>query len=74
VVLLSHDPHFLKLVWDKLAPADRRTLQLARVGEENTTIAEWDILRAVQARYREDMDVLQKYYAVGEGERRDVIQ
>ena len=73
-VLLSHDPNFLKLVWDKLAPADRKTLQLARVGEENTAVAEWDIEKAVQARYRADVDVLQKYYALGEGEPRDVIQ
>jgi hypothetical protein len=46
IVVLSHDPMFLKLVWDKLAPADRKTLQLARVNEENTTIAEWDIEKA----------------------------
>lgn len=74
VVLLSHDPHFLKLVWDKLAPAERKSLQLARIGEENTTVAEWDIDKAIQARYRADVEVLQKYYALGEGERRDVIQ
>ncbi len=73
-VLFSHDPNFLKLVWDKLASADRKTLQLARVGEKNTAVAEWDIEKAVQARYRADVDVLQKYYALGEGEPRDVIQ
>ena len=73
-VLLSHDPNFLKLVWDKLAPADRKTLQLARIGEENTAVAEWDIEKAVQARYRGDVEVLQKYHTLGEGEPRDVIQ
>ena len=73
-VLLSHDPNFLKLIWDKLAPADRKALQLARVGEENTAVAEWDIEKAVQARYRADIDVLQGHYALGEGEPRDVIQ
>lgn len=74
VVLLSHDPHFLKLVWDKLPPADRKALQLARVGEENTTIAEWDIEKAVQERYRADVNVLQRFYTRGEGEPRNVIQ
>ena len=66
-LVLSHDPYFLKLVWDKLAPTGRKALQLARVGEENTVVAEWDIDKAVQARYRADVDVLQKYYTLGEG-------
>jgi wobble nucleotide-excising tRNase len=74
VVVLSHDPFFLKLVWDKLTPADRKTLQLARVGEQNTAVAEWDIDKATQAQYRADLDVLQRYFTLAEGERRDVIQ
>jgi hypothetical protein len=49
VIVLSHDPFFLKLVWDKLAPADRKTLQLGRIDEANTAIAEWDIEKATQA-------------------------
>src|SRR5262249_15807120 len=51
VVVLSHDPAFLHLLWTRIAPADRKSLTFARIGEENTTIAEWDIERAVQARY-----------------------
>ena len=74
VIVLSHDPNFLKLLWDRVTPNDRKTLQLARVGEENTAVAEWDIEKAVQARYRADIDVLQRFYADGVGERRDVIQ
>ena len=54
--------------------ADRKTLQLARVGEENTTIAEWNIERAVQARYRADIDTLQRFFSLGEGIPMDVIQ
>jgi wobble nucleotide-excising tRNase len=74
VIVLSHDPDFLKLVWDKIAPESRKTLQLARVGEENTTIAEWDIEKAVQARYRADVDALQNFHNLAEGSPRDVIQ
>jgi wobble nucleotide-excising tRNase len=74
VIVLSHEPSFLKLLWDRIAPADRKTLQLARIGEENTTIAEWDVEKAVQARYKADMDVLQRFYASGEGQAMDVIQ
>ena len=74
VIVFSHEPGFLKLLWDRLLPADRKALQLARVGEENTTIAEWDIEKAVQARYRADVEVLQKFFSIGEGEPRNVIQ
>lgn len=74
MLLLSHDQHFLKLVWDLLPPADRKTLQLARVGEKNTTIAQWDIEQAVKARYRADVEILQRYYSEGEGNARDVVQ
>ncbi len=74
VVVLSHDPGFLKLLWDRIPPADRKTLQLARIGEENTTVAEWDIEKAVQARFRADIDSLQRYFSFTEGEPRDIIQ
>jgi wobble nucleotide-excising tRNase len=74
VVVLSHEAGFLKLLWDRIPPADRKTLQLARVGEENTTIAEWDIEKAVQARYHADIDTLQRFFSLGAGERMNVIQ
>jgi wobble nucleotide-excising tRNase len=73
-VVLSHEAGFLKLLWDRIAPADRKTLQLARIGEENTTIVGWDIEKAVQARYRADIDTLQRFFSNGEGERMNVIQ
>jgi wobble nucleotide-excising tRNase len=74
IVVLSHEASFLKQLWDRVPSADRKTLQLVRVGEENTTIVEWDIEKAVQARYRADLDVLQSFFSLGEGEQRDVIQ
>ena len=74
ILLLSHDQHFLKLVWDLLSPADRKAFQLARIGEQNTTIAQWDIEQAVKARYRADVEILQQYYSDGKGNARDVVQ
>lgn len=74
VIVLSHEPSFLKLLWDRIVPADRKALQLVRIGEDNTTIVEWDIDRAVQARFRADIDSLQRFNSSGEGEGRDVIQ
>jgi len=74
VVVLSHEPSFLHLLWQRIAAADRKTLAMARIGEENTTIVEWDIEKAVQARYRADLETLQRFFSLGEGDRRDVIQ
>jgi wobble nucleotide-excising tRNase len=74
VVVLSHEPMFLKVLWDRIPPADRKTLQLARIGEDNTTIVEWNIERAVQARYRADIETLLRFFSQGDGERMDVIQ
>ncbi len=74
VVLLSHDPAFLKLLWDRIAPADRKTLQLVRVGEDNTNVVEWDIEKAVMARFHAQLDALQRFYSDNEGESRDVIR
>lgn len=74
VVVLSHDSGFLKLLWDRVPPADRKTLQFARVGEKNTAIAEWDIEKAVMSRYRAQIDDLLRFFSDSEGEARDVIQ
>jgi wobble nucleotide-excising tRNase len=74
VVVLSHEASFLHSIWTLLPPADRKSLWLARVGEENTTIAEWDIERAVQARYKADLETLQRYYSDGVGVPMDVVQ
>jgi wobble nucleotide-excising tRNase len=74
VIVLSHDPHFCHLLWERVPPADRKALALMRIGEENTTIIEWDIERAIQARYRADIEMLQRFVADGEGVPRDVVQ
>ena len=74
VIVLSHNQHFLKLLWDRLPPARRKALQLGRVGEQNTTISEWDIEDAVKSRYLADVEKLQCYYSDSEGNPRDVVQ
>ncbi len=44
VIVTTHDPHFLKLIWDTFpTSADVRTVQLARMGENGSTTGEWDI-------------------------------
>jgi hypothetical protein len=76
VIVLSHDPRFLKRVWDRLQDytPDRKCLQLARIGQRDTTICEWDVEEATQARFKADLKVLTEYYNHGIGDPRDVVQ
>jgi wobble nucleotide-excising tRNase len=74
VVLLSHEPTFLHLLWERIVPADRKTLVLVRVSEEDTTITEWDIERAVQGPYRRDIDTLLRFFSDNDGDPRNVVQ
>ncbi len=75
VIVLSHDPQFLHLLWKRIGAGERRkTLCMARIGEENTTIAEWNIEKAVQAPYRADLEKLQEFFSANQGDSRDVVQ
>lgn len=76
VIVLSHDRSFLKRIWDRLQTqsADRKYLEMSRIGERNTTIREEDIEKVTQALYREDLKTLADYYRTGEGKARDVAQ
>jgi len=67
VIVLSHDQGFLKRLWDRLDAADRKALQLARVGLRDTAITDWDIETATQDRFRADIKALADYYNAGEG-------
>jgi len=75
VIVLSHDQSFLKRLWDRLAPqgADRKCLQLARIGVRDTRISEWDIEQATQAHFLADRKGLSDYYNTCEGTPRDIV-
>jgi wobble nucleotide-excising tRNase len=74
VVVLSHDQDFLKRIWDRLPPDERKCLKLTRVGLRDTTIIELDIAEATQAPYKAQRTVLLDYYHDSKGEPRDVVQ
>ena len=76
VIVLSHDLHFLKRIWDRLQekPAERRCLELKRIGLYNTTIVKWDIEAATQSAYKTGRQALTDFYHDGLGEVRDVVQ
>jgi len=50
VIVLSHDPHFLRLIWEGYPMADIKVLQFCRTGD-NTIIGEWDIEAETQSTY-----------------------
>lgn len=74
VMVLSHEPGFLKLVWDRVVADQRKTLQMARVGQDSTVIVEWDIEKALQPAYIASISVLQAFDSDGSGVERDIIQ
>jgi wobble nucleotide-excising tRNase len=76
VLVLSHDVGFLKRIWDRLdkQTADRKCLEMTRIGQTNTTICEWDIEKATQDQFKADRQTLTNYYHSNEGNARDVVQ
>lgn len=74
VVVMSHDPYFLKLIWDNHESASTRTLQLTRVRRDEATIAEWDIEAATRSGYAQDYFDLQAYVHRSQGQPKDVAR
>ena len=75
VIALSHDPYFLKRIWDRLyTPADRKCLEMARIGQTNTTICEWDIEKPTQDHYKPDRNAITTYLNDRDGQPHHVVQ
>jgi wobble nucleotide-excising tRNase len=74
VILLSHDPDFLKGVWEGCSDmATVKTLQCARAGD-NTLINEWDIRLETLTPYMNDLRQLREFQETGKGDRRGVVR
>lgn len=71
VIVLSHDPQFLKLVWDELPRDQRKALRLNAVGTL-TTMSEWDIAEHFRGVHQANIDAIQRYLDSGVGELRAV--
>ncbi len=74
VIVLSHDPTFLKQIWDKCLPAERIALALVDQGQKGTKIMPHDLERACQGRTATDTDDLQAFMTFGTGEHIDIIR
>ena len=74
VVVFSHDPAFLQLIWNECGLTDRKPLQLFRLGTRNTGISEWDISEATRGDYFENHKTLTLYLHEGSGAPRHVVR
>lgn len=75
VIVLSHDPHFLKLLWDECpAPnATAKAVQISKAGD-TSIVGEWDIQAETQGSYMKDFSILLAFYRERKGERRAVAR
>jgi len=74
VIVLSHEPSFLRLIYDAVPSAEVRTLQFCRIGQESTTITPWDIFDATRGDYFKNHGLLTAFANDGEGDPRDVAK
>lgn len=75
VIILSHDPLFLKLIVDECPSAntDIKTLQMSKAGD-TTVIGEWDVHAEVQSSYMKDYATLLWFYRERRGDPRAVAR
>ncbi len=75
VVVFSHDPLFLKLLFDEYPSADTtvKTLQMSKAAD-TTVIGEWDIEVEAQSSYMKDFSTLLRFYRERKGDPRSVAR
>ncbi len=73
VIVLSHDPNFLRLLWEGYLSNDIKVLQLCRTGD-NTVIGEWDIEAETQSTYLKDYSALLDFYRERKGTALNVVR
>jgi len=75
VVVLSHDPLFLKLLLDECpsASTNAKTLQMSKAGD-TTVIGVWDVHAETQSSYMKDFAMLLGFYRERNGDARAVAR
>jgi len=66
VIVLSHDPYFLRLIWENYPTADIKCLQMCKTCN-NTVIGEWDLEAETQSTYMKNYSVLLDFYRERKG-------
>lgn len=73
VIVLSHDAHFLRLLFDDPSATNVKTLQMSRAGD-TTVIGEWDIQVETQSSFEKDFSALLGFYRERKGEPRSIAR
>ena len=73
VIVLSHDPYFLSLLWNECPNRDVKALQMSRAGN-TTVLGEWDVEAETQSTYMKDHSALLAFYRDRTGDRRFVAR
>lgn len=75
VIVLSHDPFFLKLLSDECPSVNTnvKTLQMGKSGD-TTVLGEWDIEAEAQSTYMKDFSTLLGFYRERKGDPRAVAR
>lgn len=74
VIVLSHDAHFLKSLWQKSPAAERASAQLIYHQATGTKIQNFDLENACQGRAQQELDDLIAFRRANIGEPRDIIK
>jgi wobble nucleotide-excising tRNase len=74
VVVLSHDPAFLKQVWEKAPHDQRAAVQIFDARAQGSQITRCDIDEACKGRVASEIDDLQAFVVTGAGKSRDIIK
>ena len=72
-IVLSHEPKFLRRIWDAVERSRVRSLQLTRIGE-NSTVNPWDIEDDTRGDYFQKLSILKAFTDEGTGDPRQVAQ
>ena len=74
VIVLSHDPLFLKAIWEKCRPAERVAVQLCYHSSIGSKIMTFDLDDACRGRAAAELDALLAFRANGTGDLREIIK
>lgn len=75
VFVTSHDPHFLKLVFDGNFSNESKTLQISRIGKSpGNTISEWDIHNETNNSYLREISEVRNFVFEDTGLASDVVR
>jgi hypothetical protein len=74
VIVLSHDPRFLRQIWEKSPPEERVAVQLADHRALGTKITSCDLDEVCKGRAASEIDDLQAYLSTNAGFPRDLIK